>query len=80
MDVINFLSTFSLQNIVITCVLTVIISILVYVGGQNGNNENPIQFVVPLPEPCKPGWQGQELEKPTIKVNPQVTRKVNNVY
>ncbi|KAK5132222.1 hypothetical protein LTR08_009282 [Meristemomyces frigidus] len=31
--------------------------------------EKAVDFTVPLPEPCKPGWRGEPLDEPTIKVS-----------
>lgn len=34
----------------------------------NDSAEQPVNFIVPLPEQCKPGWKGEVLEDPSIKV------------
>lgn len=30
--------------------------------------EAPVDYAVPLPEQCKPGWSGRILDNPSIKV------------
>jgi len=30
--------------------------------------EDAIDFSVPVPEQCRPGWKGKQLQEPTIKV------------
>ena len=30
--------------------------------------EAAVDYTVPIPEQCKPGWKGEELEDPQIKV------------
>ena len=30
--------------------------------------EDAIEFSVPVPEACRPGWKGRQLDEPTIKV------------
>lgn len=32
------------------------------------NEETPVKFKVPVPEQCSPGWKGEVLKEPTIKV------------
>lgn len=34
----------------------------------NNDDERPVSFCIPLPEQCKPGWKGEVLEDPKIKV------------
>jgi hypothetical protein len=33
------------------------------------DGEQPVPFSVPAPEPCRPGWRGKALDRPTIKVS-----------
>lgn len=33
--------------------------------------EAAVDYTVPIPEQCKPGWKGEELEDPQIKVRLQ---------
>ena len=34
------------------------------------DEERPVNFKVPVPEQCSSEWEGELLEKPTIKVRP----------
>lgn len=52
-----------------TAVVTLLITLYLYFSGND--EERPVHFSIPLPEQCKPGWDGQVLEKPTIKVDPR---------
>lgn len=31
--------------------------------------EDAIEFSVPVPEACRPGWKGKQLDEPTMKVS-----------
>lgn len=35
----------------------------------SNNAEAAVDYTVPIPEQCKPGWKGEELEDPQIKVH-----------
>lgn len=35
----------------------------------NDSAEQPASFTVPVPEQCNPCWEGEVLEKPSIKVS-----------
>lgn len=35
----------------------------------SNNVEAAVDYTVPIPEQCKPGWKGEELEDPQIKVH-----------
>jgi len=30
--------------------------------------ERAVDYEIPIPEQCKPGWKGEELDEPSIKV------------
>jgi hypothetical protein len=30
--------------------------------------EDAIEFSVPAPEACRPGWEGKQLDEPSVKV------------
>ena len=32
------------------------------------NTEEAIEFSVPVPEACRAGWEGKQLDEPSIKV------------
>jgi len=34
----------------------------------HGNAEEAIEFSVPVPEACRAGWEGKQLDEPSIKV------------
>ena len=57
----------------IAFVVVVFLSIVAYSFIHCDDNEQPVPFHVPLPEQSKPGWQGEILEKPSIKVNRRST-------
>jgi len=35
----------------------------------NDSAQQPVPFIVPVPEHCNPCWEGEILEKPSIKVS-----------
>jgi len=41
----------------------VVFKILLY-----SNAEDAIEFSVPVPEACRAGWEGKQLDDPSIKV------------
>lgn len=47
-------------------ILTLLITI--YFTLLNNDDERPVSFSIPLPEQCKPGWKGEVLDDPKIKV------------
>lgn len=46
--------------------LSVLMIFVVYI--LKPNCESPVLFQVSVPEQCAPGWKGEVLEDPTIKV------------
>ena len=44
----------------------VIVSYIVLHAGES--SERPVDYSVPTPEQCKPGWEGEELDEPSIEV------------
>lgn len=50
----------------LTATVVAVASLIVYL--QKSNKEAAIDFDVPLPPQCQPGWQGTVLENPSIKV------------
>ena len=50
----------------ICAILTFIITI--YFTLLKNDDERPVSFSIPLPEQCKPGWKGEVLKDPKIKV------------
>lgn len=32
-------------------------------------DEAPVDFRIPVPEQCAPGWEGELLDKPSVKVD-----------
>lgn len=47
-------------------ILTLLITL--YFTFLNNDDERPVSFCIPLPEQCKPGWKGEVLDDPKIKV------------
>ena len=35
---------------------------------RSKEDEQPVHVTVPVPEQCKPGWEGKVLERPSVKV------------
>lgn len=52
--------------IVIICALLAYVTLVFVLFRED--TEAPIDYTVPLPEQCKPGWKGKTLEEPSIKV------------
>ncbi|KAI4233368.1 MAG: hypothetical protein L6R40_007093 [Gallowayella cf. fulva] len=58
-------------SIAILCVILAnILAIFTIPRILSQGEEAPIDYYVPLPEQCKPGWTGRILEEPSIKVSP----------
>ena len=51
----------------------IVLSISAYFFISRNENEEPMPFQVPIPEQSKPGWQGEILELPSIKVHQRGT-------
>ena len=47
-------------------VIIITTTILFYV--LKPDPEAPVEFTVPVPEQCKPGWKGKVLDQPSLKV------------
>lgn len=46
-----------------------ILLITIYFALLNNDDERPVSFSIPLPEQCKPGWKGEVLDDPKVKVS-----------
>ncbi|KAL8636202.1 MAG: hypothetical protein Q9228_006378, partial [Teloschistes exilis] len=53
-------------SIVIICALLTYVTLVFVLFRED--TEAPIDYTVPLPEQCKPGWKGKTLEEPSIKI------------
>ena len=49
-------------------VLTAVIYLFLTYTLLGDEDELPARFIVPIPEQCKPDWEGEVLEEPSIKV------------
>lgn len=56
----------SLTPIVVTVVALLLVYEVLYWNWPDG--EKAIDYDVPLPEQCKPGWTGEQLKDPSLKV------------
>lgn len=68
----NLLEYAQSQHLVAFLVI-VFFSITAYFFVPRDNNEQPVPFDVPIPEQSKPGWRGEILEYPSIKVHRRST-------
>jgi len=53
-------------------VLIVVASSTVILGffyAATREDETPVSFRIPVPEQCSPGWEGEMLDEPSIKVD-----------
>ena len=57
----------------IVAAITGLVTIWVLYRLLRSDPEKPVNFSVPTPEQCAPGWTGQALEKPSIKVSGSTT-------
>ena len=53
----------------ITTALAVLLCIWLLYGVLRTDSEKAVDFAVTAPDACKPGWQGQSLDEPTIKLS-----------
>lgn len=53
----------------IALIVIVSLSITAYFFIPRDDNEEPVPFHVLIPEQSKPDWQGEILERPSIKVH-----------
>ena len=53
----------------ITAVVVSFLSLWLLYRLLRSDAEKPVDFSVPTPEQCAPGWVGQELDQPAIKVS-----------
>lgn len=56
------------SQLLIVFVVLVSLSTTAYIFMRYDDGEQPVPFQVPIPEQSKPGWQGEILEHPSIKV------------
>lgn len=49
-------------------IVVLLISIYYYYEYLTSDTEQPVDFSVPLPKQCEPGWAGEVLDEPAIKV------------
>ena len=52
----------------IICASTLLTLVWFYGSLSASHHEAPVAYSVPVPEQCKPGWKGDILEEPRIKV------------
>ena len=45
-----------------------LLTLLVFKILLRSDAEDAIEFSVPVPEACRPGWEGKQLDEPSIKV------------
>lgn len=45
-----------------------VLTLLVFKILLRSDAEDAIEFSVPVPEACRPGWEGKQLDEPSIKV------------
>jgi hypothetical protein len=45
-----------------------VLTLLVFKILLRSDAEDAIEFSVPVPEACRPGWEGKQLNEPSIKV------------
>lgn len=57
-----------LKSVTTLAVLVVIYTILKYTVLVD-EDETPVNFTVPVPKQCSPGWKGELLNEPSIKVS-----------
>lgn len=62
--ILEYVQSEHLIALIIVAFLGTIIFSLV----PHDDGEQPVPFVVPIPEQSKPGWRGEILETPSIKV------------
>lgn len=56
------------EILLLICGATLTLLITIYFTFFNNDDERPVSFTIPLPEQCKPGWKGEVLDDPKIKV------------
>lgn len=56
------------ELIILICSAILTLLITLYFTLLNNDDERPVSFTIPLPEQCKPGWKGEVLDGPKIKV------------
>jgi hypothetical protein len=49
-----------------------LLSISLYFILSHNDGEQPVPFVVPIPEQTRPGWHGEILDNPSIKARRRV--------
>ena len=52
----------------IALIIVALLSTTIYFLVPHDDGEQPVHFIVPIPEQSKPDWQGEILENPSIKV------------
>lgn len=65
----DFVLAYAQLQHLIASIVIVVLSISAYFFISRNDNEEPVPFQVPIPEQSKPGWQGELLELPSIKVH-----------
>lgn len=53
-------------QVLIAITSSAVIFVFFYVASRA--DEAPVAFRIPVPEQCTPGWEGELLDKPSIKV------------
>lgn len=49
--------------------ICVLVAIWLLYRALRSDDEKAVDFTIPTPEQCEPGWRGKTLEEPTIKVS-----------
>jgi hypothetical protein len=75
MEVIDFLS----KEAVLTAFLLLLFSPILYFGLSASSYDDPVEYNVPTPEQCRPGWDGEILSEPSIKVSPSMVLKLKQL-
>lgn len=69
MDYLATPSDVSLDLRTVAAILLAVIAAWLAYRLSRTDPEAAVQFTVPTPDQCKPGWQGQVLERPSIKIS-----------
>lgn len=56
------------EVVILICSAILTLLITLYFTLLDNDDERPVSFTIPLPEQCKPGWKGEVLDDPKIKV------------
>lgn len=76
METLNNLTQVPWLEISIFLVSTSLVLIVFRYTVLNNEDERPVTFKVPVPEQCSPGWTGEILDEPSIKVCRSINLRV----